>query len=195
VAAHVTAQQGYALIDVERGEDAVTLIRYARQEAGIRVPAVLQSWLWAAEAEALSSAGENLAARLALDEASRQLAKTAADDELPYIVLDETHLRRWRGHCLARLGAAEAIDELSSALVTLDPTFTRAAAALYCDLALAHSVRGERDAAHDAAERSRELATRTASARQQRRLNRLLAAGRSRRSAQRQYVQHSDECA
>jgi hypothetical protein len=108
-------------------------------------------------------------------------------------VLDEIHLRRWRGHCLARLGAAEAINELSTALAALDPTFTRAAAALYCDMALAYSVRGDHDAAHDAAERSRVLATRTASARQQRRLDRLLTASKSRRPAHGQQVQHSDE--
>jgi hypothetical protein len=192
IVAHVTAQQCYALIDVDRGSDAVTLMQYARQEAGTHVPTVLRSWLWAAEAEALASVGENRAARTALDEASRHLP-TKADAELPYIVLDETHLRRWRGHCLSRLGAAEAIDELSSALATLDSTFTRAAAALYCDLALAHSVRREHDAAFSAAERSRELATRTASVRQQRRLNRLLTASRSRRPAHGQQVQHSDE--
>jgi hypothetical protein len=193
VAAHVTAQQGYALIDVGRGEDAVQLMRHARQEAGRTVPAVLQSWLWAAEGEALASAGEERGSRLAIDEASRYLPSSAEGAELPYIVLDERHLRRWRGHCLARLGAAEAIDELSTALATLDPTFTRAAAALHCDLAIAHSVRGEHDAAHDAAEKSRELATRTASVRQQRRLNRLVAGNRSSRPAQREYVQDGDE--
>lgn len=193
VAAHVTAQQGYALIDVGRGEDAVQLMRHARQEAGGTVPAVLQSWLWAAEGEALASAGEERGSRLAIDEASRYLPSSAEGAELPYIVLDERHLRRWRGHCLARLGAVEAIDELSTALATLDPTFTRAAAALHCDLAIAHSVRGEHDAAHDAAEKSRELATRTASVRQQRRLNRLVAGNRSGRPAERQHMQDSDE--
>jgi hypothetical protein len=192
VAAHVTAQQGYALIDVDRGKDAALLMRHARQQAGTRIPAVMRSWLWAAEAEALACAGDERAARIALNEASRHLP-TQPDSELPYIVLDEIHLRRWRGHCLARLGAAEAINELSTALAALDPTFTRAAAALYCDMALAYSVRGEHDAAHDAAERSRVLATRTASARQQRRLDRLLTASKSRRPAHGQHVQHSDE--
>jgi hypothetical protein len=192
VVAHVTAQQGYALIDVDRTTEAVTLMRHARQVAGTRVPAVVQSWLWAAEAEALASAGDEQAARTALDEASRRLP-TAADSDLPYIVLDETHLHRWRGHCLARLGAAEAIDELTTALATLDPTFTRAAAALYCDLAVAHTERGEHDAARAAAVRSRDLATRTASARQQRRLKRLLATNRSRRPAEGKHVQYGDE--
>jgi tetratricopeptide (TPR) repeat protein len=195
IAAHVTAQQGYALIDVGRGEDAVQLMQHARHEAGSTVPAILQSWLWAAEGEALASAGEERQARLAIDEASRHLPSSEEGTELPYIVLDERHLRRWRGHCLARLGAAEAIDELSAALATLDPTFTRAAAALHCDLALAHSVRGEHDAAHAAAERSRELATRTASVRQQRRLNRLVAGNWSGRPAQREHVQDGDESA
>ena len=193
IAAHVSAQQGYALIDVDRNSDAVTLVQHARQQAGTRVPAVLQSWLWAAEAEALASAGEEKAARTALDQASRHLPSDAADSELPYIVLDETHLRRWRGHCLARLGAAEAIEALSTALAALDPTFTRAAAALYCDLAMAHSVHDERDAALAAAERSREIASRTASARQQRRLDRLFLPSTSSRLTQRHQVEHSDE--
>jgi hypothetical protein len=194
IVAHVTAQQGYALIDVERGSDAATLMQHARQQAGTRVPAVLQSWLWAAEAEALACAGNEKAARAALDQAGRRLPAGVGDSELPYIVLDETHLRRWRGHCLARLGAADAIEELSTALAALDPTFTRAAAALNCDLAMAYSVRGEQDAALAAAARSHDLATRTASARQQRRLDRLLAAAtRSSRSAQREHVQRSDQ--
>jgi tetratricopeptide (TPR) repeat protein len=183
ITAHVTAQQGYALIDVERGEDAVALMQHARQDAGTSVPAVLQSWLWAAEAEAHASIGDERAALRALDEASRLLPSSSPDTELPYVVLDETHLHRWRGHCLARLGATEAIDELSTALATLDPTFTRASAALYCDLAVAWSARGEHDAAYAAAKKSRELAARTASVRQQRRLARLLVANGSGRPA------------
>jgi hypothetical protein len=130
---------------------------------------------------------------MALDEATRLLPSSNPDTELPYVVLDETHLHRWRGHCLARLGATEAIDELSTALATLDPTFTRASAALYCDMAAAWSARGEHDAAYAAAGKSRELAARTASVRQQRRLDRLLAANGSGRPAKGQHVQHRDE--
>ena len=59
-------------------------------------------------------------------------------DRLPYVFLDEVHLGRWRGHCLARLGAAEAIDDLDVSPGVLDPSFARAQSALLVDLALAH---------------------------------------------------------
>lgn len=173
VLAHVTAQQGYALIDLNQGVRAVELMKNALSLAG-QVPSVLRSWLWAAVAEAHASIGDALASCRALDEAHRLLQDEGVDPELPFVVLDQTHFRRWRGHCLARLGDAEAVDELTAALETLDPSFARAAAALYCDLALAHSKRGEHDAAHAAAQKAAELATRTTSVRQQRRLSRLL---------------------
>lgn len=83
-------------------------MRHARQEATGRVPCLLQTWLWAAEAEALASAGEERSARSALEEADRLLPADAVDPELPFVILDATHLGRWRGYCLARLGATEA---------------------------------------------------------------------------------------
>jgi tetratricopeptide (TPR) repeat protein len=97
-------------------------------------------------------------------------------DRLAYVFLDEVHLGRWRGHCLARLGAAEAVDDLTSALARLDPTFTRAQSALLVDLALAYSRRGDRDAAREYSQRALGLAEATSSARQRKRIQRLLAA-------------------
>ena len=192
IVAHVTAQQGYALMDVGRDEDAVSLMRQARTAAGTRVPAVLQSWLWCAEAEALANIGQERAVRTAMDQASRLLPQDGAGSELPYVVLDETHLARWRGNCLTRLGSTEAIDDLTFALQTLDPTFTRAAAALHCDLAVAYSMRGEHDAALDAAHRAMDLATRATSVRQRRRLAALLATGTF-GATQREHMQHGHE--
>lgn len=180
VVAHVTAQQGYALLDLGQSAQAAALIRFARETAGRQVPAILRSWLWAAEAEALAAAGRGSEARHAIDEASRLLPSDCTNPELPFVVLDATHLGRWRGHCLARLGAKEAVDELSAALNRLDPSFTRAAAALHTDLALAYSVRGEHEAARTEAALAAGLATQTASVRQQRRLSRLLASGEER---------------
>lgn len=175
ILAHVTAQQGYALLDRDRAAEAVSLMRYARETAGSTVPVLMRSWLWAAEAEALAGAGENTQARKALDEAARLLPRDSTHPDLPFVSLDISHLARWRGHCLSRLGAGEAVDELSAALASMDPTFTRAAASLRTDLALAHSVRGEHDAARDQAQRALTLATQTASERQKRRLARILA--------------------
>jgi len=178
ILAHVTAQQGYALLDRQRLAEAVQLTRYARETAAGKVPALLMSWLLAAEAESLAATGDDVAARKALDEAQRLLPEDSTDPDLPFVVLDAVHLGRWRGHCLARLGAAEAVDDLSDALSRLDPSFTRAAAGLRTDLALAHSMRGEHEAAHEQARAALELAVQTASERQKRRLRALLASGR-----------------
>lgn len=175
VLAHVTAQQAIILLELDKPADAHALVRHALEEGGTKVPNLLRSWLLASEAETLAAGGHDTQARRALELASGLLPSDPVDPELPFIVLDEVHLKRWAGHCLARLGAGEAVEELTQALRDLDPSFTRATAALYCDLALAHSVRGEQDAAFDAARRADELATRTTSARQRRRISRLLS--------------------
>jgi hypothetical protein len=138
------------------------------------VPKVLQAWLWAAEAEALAAAGEERLAREALDQAAR-CAESCGDDSLPYVFLDGAHLARWRGHTLARLGAAEAVDDLSSALGDLDPSFTRARAGLLGDLALAFAARGDHAAAGEHAQLAYGLAESTTSARQLRRLRKILS--------------------
>jgi hypothetical protein len=174
--AHVTAEQAYALLDLGHVDDGVEQIRYARQVAGKRVPPVLRAWLWAAEAEALAAAGEEPRARSALDRADREIMN-AGKDTLPYLALDENHLARWRGHCLARLGAAEAVEDLSGALAKLDPSFNRARAGMLCDLAIAYSARGDLDASRDHARQASALAEATTSKRQQRRIAQLLGKG------------------
>jgi tetratricopeptide (TPR) repeat protein len=177
IVAHVTAQQAYSLLDVDRAAQAVTLIRHARTEADGRIPAMLRSWLWAAEAEALAASGAADPAQNALDEAARALPAQDAGDGLPFLFLNDAHLARWRGHCLARLGKAEAVHELTDAVKRLDPTFTRAAAGLRCDLALAYSVRGQHEHARAEAREADVLATRASSTRQRRRIARLLTSG------------------
>jgi tetratricopeptide (TPR) repeat protein len=177
IIAHVTAQQAYALLDLDRPQQAVALIHHARTETDGQVPAMLRSWLWAAEAEALAAAGAAGAAQAALAEASRVLPTQDSDDGLPYLFLNDVHLARWRGHCLARLGEVEAVHELTEAVKRLDPTFTRAAAGLRCDLALAYSVRGQHEEARAEARAANALATRASSTRQQRRIAGLLTSG------------------
>lgn len=177
ILAHVTAQQAYVLLDLGRVREASELINYARAEAARRVPDLLLAWLWAAEAESLAAAKDEYRAHAALDKAAQALPANPVDETLPFIFLDDVHLARWRGHCLARLGAAEAVDDLTNALTRLDPSFTRAAASLRCDLALAYSVRGQHEEARAEARQAQELADRTASARQRRRIRQLMMSG------------------
>jgi hypothetical protein len=176
IIAHVTAQQAYALLDLDRPASAVAQIQHARREAGGKVPGLLRSWLWAAEAEAQAAAGAATEAQIALDNASEALPAQGGES-LPFLFLDEVHLARWRGHCLARLGKASAVQELTDAVTRLDPTFTRAAAGHRCDIALAYSVRGQHEEARAEARAAEVLATRASSTRQRRRIARLLRSG------------------
>lgn len=174
--AHVTAQQAYALLDAGRAEDAVELIQHANAPStASRVPPRLRAWLAAAEAEFLAAAGFGDRARQLLDYAATVLPPGDADPELPYLMLNQTHLARWRGHCLARLGAKEAVDELTTAL-NGDQMLNskRAESSLRVDLALALRERGDLAESKDHAQRAAELAGRTGSTRQRARISSLL---------------------
>jgi transcriptional regulator with XRE-family HTH domain len=173
---HAMGEQAFALIDLQQPALAVQLIEEARRQGGQRLPALLRSWLWAAEAEACAAAGEDAACRRAVDLADQQLPRASAEPGLPYLALDEVHLARWRGHSLARLGDTEAIGDLRSALDRMDHSFTRAEAALRCDLATALLARGEQEEATREVVSATELASRTGSVRQQRRIQRLTIA-------------------
>lgn len=176
VLAHATAQQAYALLDVGRGAEAVRLIRHAHSQDSAKLPPLLRSWLYAAEAEALSVVGDESGCHHALDLAADMLPLTAADERLPYLALDATHLARWRGNCLARLGSTEAIEDLSRALSAMDSSFTRAEAALRCDLATAFMASGDHRSAQEHARKAAELAANTSSIRQRKRIAQLLPA-------------------
>lgn len=173
VLAHVTAQQAYVLLDLDRPADAVHIIRHARTRLRHEGPTTVRAWVWAAEAEALAAAGDEPTSRHALERAAELVA--ASDGEpLPYLFLDTVHLARWRGHCLARLGSVEAIDDLSTALDRLDPSFARARAGLHVDLALAHATAGHQDAARLEIAAATKLADSTSSKRQRTRLRKLI---------------------
>ncbi|WP_214371077.1 hypothetical protein [Pseudonocardia sp. H11422] len=113
---YARAQQAYVLIDAGRLDDARELVGASRATAGTRVPPVLQAWLHAAEGEALAVLGRRDEALRALDAAAEVIPDQPVDESLPYLMLDAGHLARWRGHCLARLGDAGAIDDLKRAL-------------------------------------------------------------------------------
>jgi hypothetical protein len=92
---------------------------------------------------------------------------------MPFIVLNAAHLARWRGNALARLGSAEVITDLYTALETGGIVSDRGEASLRCDLAQAHLRRGERDEARKHASEARRLARRAGSVRQRQRIERL----------------------
>jgi hypothetical protein len=111
----------------------------------------------------------------AFDEALNSMPSQREYGETPYLVFDPTHLARWRGSALARLGAPDAVAVLSDVLDRLDPTFTRAATALRVDLVQVFTASGEREAAAAHAEPARLLAAQVGSTRQRRRLDALLS--------------------
>lgn len=175
--AYARAQQAFVLLDCDRPTDAHEVIRHARREAGSAVPPVLQAWLYAAEGEVLAADGQRDGALRALDVAADSLASSGADESLPYVMLDSGHLARWRGHCLARLGEAEAIDDLTTALAVMgEGQYGRAEASLRVDLALAFRARGDGTESRLHARRAADLAGRTGSERQRRRIADLLSA-------------------
>lgn len=173
---YARAQQAYVLLDAGQPADAHTLIRTTREQAGDAVPRVLRAWLWAAEGEALATLGERDGSLRALDDAAAALPD-APDAELPYVMLDAGHLTRWRGHCLARLGEASAIEDLTRALAMMgEGRYGRAEVGLRVDLALAFRARGDATASRAQARRAAELAGRAGSQRQRRRIDDLATA-------------------
>ncbi|SEQ62882.1 hypothetical protein SAMN05216188_10484 [Lentzea xinjiangensis] len=167
--AYASAGKAVVLLDLGETQAAVDLTDHARRTARGRVPRLLVSWLTAAYGEACAANGEHTRSMRAFDDA---LGAIPADDssEPPYLVFDGTHLSRWRGNALARLGAPEAIDVLSDVLERLDPSFARAETALRIDLAQVFTATGDKDAAAAHAERARLLATQVGSVRQRKRL-------------------------
>ena len=174
---YARAQQGYVLLDARQPEDAYELIKATREQTASKVPPVLRAWLYAAEGEALATQGRRDAALRALDEAAALLPEGVVPEGLPYLMLDAGHLARWRGHCLARLGEESAIDDLTTALGAMsEGQYGRAEASLRVDLALAFQARGDAAEARIHARRASEVAGRSGSQRQRRRIAELLSA-------------------
>jgi hypothetical protein len=175
--AHARGQQAYALLEIGRADDALSLVRDARREAGRRIPARLVSWLCCTEAEVAAAAGLESESRHVLDKADAVLPPGSGDDpELPYVSLDQHHLVRWRGSTLARLGDHEAVADLGRALSTVGPEYVRAQTGLHVDLAQAPIAADAADAAEEHIATARGLASQVGSVRQLRRLARVAAA-------------------
>ncbi|WTW96866.1 hypothetical protein OG216_27450 [Streptomycetaceae bacterium NBC_01309] len=176
ILAHVTAQQAYVLLDLDQPREALELIQHAHERARAKLPALMRTWLYAAEAEAQAATGNESASRRTFDAATDVLPNDPSDPEMPFLFLAGSHLTRWRGNCLARIGADDAIEELYGAVEAMDPGFNRAEAGLRCDLAIALTARGEVEEARAQAEHAKQLAALTDSARQRRRINQVLNA-------------------
>lgn len=175
VLAHATAEQAYVLVDAGRHDDAIALVTAAKRNIQ-RLPPRLATWLHSAEAEIRAISADAILAQRLLELAAAQCPASSADLELPYLALDAVHLERWRGCTLAYLGNPAAIQQLSEALVGMDRTFTRAAAGLHSDLALALALAGEYDEAGHHMHRAQRLADMVGSVRQRRRTRERAAA-------------------
>ena len=173
VLAHALGEQSFAISDVGQHEHAVALLHEA--SAVPRIPALMRSWLAAAHAEMCAHTGDHHGALTRFDQADALLPADSIDPTMPYLVLDRTHLTRWRGHGLAVLGDAQAIDYLTRALDQLDPSFVRAQCALRADLAQVFHATGERDQARMEALAAKQLAMQIGSARNRRRVQPFLA--------------------
>jgi tetratricopeptide (TPR) repeat protein len=175
--AHATAEQAFVLLDLDETTAAVEQLAHARSIAHGTTASLLRAWLAAAHGETLAAAGHADDAQRAFDTANALLPVDPVDPALPFLFLGDSHLDRWRGNALARIGAPDAIDQLTAALTRLD--FVRARTGLLVDLAYSYAAAGDRDAALAHARQARRLAAQIKSDRQQRRLNRLVLPGRA----------------
>ncbi|MBB5955873.1 tetratricopeptide (TPR) repeat protein [Saccharothrix tamanrassetensis] len=171
--AYACAGQAVVLLDLSDTTSAVELTSYACETAKGESPDLLTAWLFAGHGEALAANGNQDSSARAFDAATRSMPEQPSDEAVSFLVFDRTHLTRWRGSALARLGDTEAVDVLSEVLDHLDPTFTRAETALRVDLAQVLTAKGEHKEATAHAERARLLAAQVGSTRQRRRLEAL----------------------
>lgn len=172
--AYACAGQAVVLLDIGDTQSAVDLTSHALNIADGHAPTFLTAWLMAAHGETLAANERHSDSVRAFDVAAQLITSESDNTDAPYLVFDQTHLTRWRGSALARLGEREAIDVLGTVLERLDPTFTRAETALRVDLVQALSANGERAEAEAHAERARLLAAQIGSSRQRRRLEALI---------------------
>lgn len=166
---HALAQQAYVLLDIGNATQAVQLAEYALVLANGTVPPVLMAWLQAVVGEMHAIVGEDRLSKNAFDQAARLLPDHPSDPSVPYIMLDEFHLARWRGAALARLGDEAAIDEMHFALTGMDSSWVRAKAQLHVDLAHSLVAARHEDQAIRQVENAKALAVRIGSRRQKRR--------------------------
>ncbi|XVV01919.1 tetratricopeptide repeat protein [Actinosynnema sp. CA-248983] len=171
--AHAAAQQAVILLDIGEYRSAVELLEFARQVAENRAPTLLRTWLAAAHGEGLAAAGRSDDAMRAFDEAQSLMPADPVDPAMPFLLLNDGHLSRWRGSALLRLGDEDAISQLESAAKALESSPSaaiRGQTGMYVDLAFAYAAAGDRATALEYARKARQLASRIGSDRQRQRL-------------------------
>lgn len=171
--AHATAQQAVILLDMGDYQGAIELLEFARHIVENRASSLLQTWLAAAHGEGLAALGRRDDALRAFDDASATLPTDPVDPEMPFLVLNDAHLRRWRGSALLRLGDEDAIGQLESAAKALESSpssVIRGQTGMFVDLAFAYAAAGDRTNALNYAQKARQLASRIGSDRQRQRL-------------------------
>jgi len=171
--AHAAAQQAVILLDMGEPQAAVELLEYARYVAENRAPSLLRTWLTAAYGEGLAAAGRHEESLRAFDEAHTLMPADPVDPEMPFLLLNDGHLARWRGSALLRLGNQDAINELEAAARKLESSPTsaiRGQTGMFVDLAFAYAAAGDSSKAVEYARKARRLASQIGSDRQRQRL-------------------------
>jgi tetratricopeptide (TPR) repeat protein len=171
--AHATAQQAVILLDIGEPAAAVELLEHARYVAENRAPSLLRTWLAAAHGEGLAAAGRHNESLHAFDQAHALMPSDPIDPQMPFLLLNDGHLSRWRGNALLRLGNQDAINSLEAAARELDSSprsAVRGQLSMYVDLAFAYAAAGDTRGAVDYARKARQLATRIGSDRHRQRL-------------------------
>jgi tetratricopeptide (TPR) repeat protein len=175
--AHATAEQAFVLIDLGETAHAAEQLMHARALAEHTASPLLRAWLAAAHGEGLAAVGSRDEALRAFDAADALLPENPQDPALPFIFLGGSHLDRWRGNALAKLGEPDAIGQLADVLTRVPGEFSRAKLGTLVDLAFAHAAAGDRDAGQHYARQARRLAAQIKSDRQLRRLGLLILPG------------------
>ncbi|EHY91101.1 tetratricopeptide repeat protein [Saccharomonospora azurea] len=172
--AHALAEQAFVLIDIGESQHAVEQLEHARSLGEGAVPPLLRAWLTAASGEGFAAAGHRDEALRAFDTAHTLLPTDPNDASLPFLFLGDSHLDRWRGNAMAKLGEPDAVEHLTEALPRLPKAFVRARVAMMVDLAFAHAAAGNRDQAQHYARQARQLGKQIRSDRHLRRLSGLV---------------------
>ena len=169
--AYVVAETSYVLLFGGQVREALSLVKRARYLARGATPR-LRAWLAAAHAEAAAIAGNAADTLRALDQADETFQRVEPGSGPRWLsYFDQTHLVRWKGHCLVLVGQPEtALAVLQEALDSVDASFVRARAGALVDLATLHLQQGEVDAACDVLGHAFRLARETQSTKNQRRI-------------------------
>lgn len=170
--AHAVGERAYAIL--QTGDAATARATVTHALALDALPPRVQAWLHAASAEFAAADNARDDALRAFDHAAAALpTHGSSDEDSPFILLDQTHLTRWRGSALARLADPDALHHLTTALNAPQESNTaRGTAGLHADLALAHAALRDREQALHHLREAERLARQIGSRRLQDRLRR-----------------------